>query len=85
MLTNGTFYPANASAGAITINLDSGFTGFEFTVFATDVTSTIQFAAGAGATIISPNGYLKLNGTGSAAVAKAIASDTWALIGNLKA
>jgi hypothetical protein len=84
-LTNGTFYPANASTVPITINLDVNLAGFEFTVFATNVANDIQFAAGSGATIISPNGYLKLNGTGSAAVAKAIASDTWALIGNLKA
>jgi hypothetical protein len=85
-ISNGGFYPANPVGGTITVTLDSAPSGFEFTTFASGSgVNDIQFAAGAGITIISPNGYLKLNGTGSAAVAKALDTFTWALIGNLKA
>jgi hypothetical protein len=60
--------------------------GFEFTVFAANLTNDITFfSASAGITIISEDGNLKLNKQGSAAVAKYIDSNIWALVGSLKA
>ena len=90
-ILNGAFYPVNATTGSfdITLNTRGGGSdttiGYEFTVFYKTGTFDVAFVAGNSQTIISPNNYLKLNGTGSAAVAKYIAADTWALIGNLKA
>ena len=90
-IINGAFYPVDATTGSfnITLNARGGGTdttiGYEFTVFYKTGIFDVAFVAGAAQTIISHNDYLKLNGTGSAAVAKYIAADTWALIGNLKA
>jgi hypothetical protein len=85
-LTNGGFYPVQTS-GTITITLGSrAYNGFEVTFFywVDGGGFDVQFAAG-GQTIVSANGNLKMNGTGSAVVAKYIDTNTWALIGNLKA
>lgn len=85
-LTNGGFYPIETS-GTTTITLGSrAYTGFEVTFFyrVDGGGYDVQFGAG-GQTVISANGNLKMNGTGSAVVAKYIDTNTWALIGNLKA
>ena len=87
---NGAFYPADATTGSFNITLKQMGTtspqiGYEFTVFYKTGSFDVAFVADTSQSIISPNNYLKLNGTGSAAVAKYIAVDTWALIGNLKA
>jgi hypothetical protein len=85
-LVNGGFYPVQTS-GTTTITLNSrAYTGFEVTFFywIDGGGYDVQFAAG-GQTIISANSNLKMNGTGSAVVAKYIDTNTWALIGNLKA
>ena len=80
------FYNASSAGGAITITLNAAtYFGFEFTVFASNLANDISFMAGAGQTIISADSNLKINKAGSSAVAKYIATDTWALIGDLKA
>ena len=85
-LINGMFYNASSAGGAITITLDAAtYFGFEFTVFASNLTNDISFMAGAGQTIISADSNLKINKAGSSAVAKYITGSTWALIGDLKA
>jgi hypothetical protein len=86
-LINGTFYSAEASSGGVNITLNAVTNiGFEFTVFAANLTNDITFfSASAGITIISEDGNLKLNKQGSAAVAKYIDSNIWALVGSLKA
>ena len=85
-LINGMFYNASSAGGAITITLDAAtYFGFEFTVFASNLANDISFMAGAGQTIISADSNLKINKAGSSAVAKYITTDTWALIGDLKA
>jgi hypothetical protein len=85
-LINGTFYSAESSGGGVSITLNAVTNiGFEFTVFAANLTNDITFSTGSGITIISEDGNLKLNKQGSAAVAKYIDLNTWALVGSLKA
>ena len=86
-LTVGTFYVLDASMGAVDIQLDSltAIAGNEYTFFAKDNTNNITFNSSSLTTIISDSHKLKLNGSGSAAVAKCIDANVWALIGNLKA
>jgi hypothetical protein len=87
-VTNGSFNYVEASTATVTITLASrAYTGFEATFFYSQDGyggADVQFAAG-GQTIISAGGNLKMNGVGSAVVAKYINTNTWALIGNLKA
>ena len=86
-LTNGGFYPVQTGA-TITITLGSrAYTGFEVTFFywIDGGGYDVQFSTGGSQTIISANSYVKMNGVGSAVVAKYIDVNTWALIGNLKA
>ena len=86
-LTVGTFYVLDASLGAIDIQLNEvgAVDGNEYTFFAKDNTNNITFNSSSVTTIVSDSHKLKLNESGSAAVAKYIGSNTWALIGNLKA
>jgi hypothetical protein len=83
-LTSNTFYTVDSTSGEINITLQANAVGAEFTFFATNLTNNIAFQAGS-ATIVSEDGYLKMNKVGSAVTAKYYTSSTVALIGSLKA
>ena len=84
-LTPNTFYTVDSTSGSINITLEANVVGAEFTFFATNLTNNIAFVAGGGVTIVSEDGYLKMNKVGSAVTAKYYTSSTVALIGSLKA
>jgi hypothetical protein len=84
-LAPNTFYTVNSTSGSINITLEANVVGAEFTFFATNLTNNIAFVAGGGVTIVSEDGYLKMNKVGSAVTAKYYTSSTVALIGSLKA
>jgi hypothetical protein len=89
-LTNGAFYPIDATSGTVTYEADvpgGGTTyGFEITFFAVDATQDISFSPSGSITIICSGSLStpKLKGTGAKATLKYISLNTWALFGDIK-
>ena len=85
-LISGKFYQVNAAYGSVTITLDNlGDGGKEFEFVASDLTNPITFVTGSGVTIVSEDGYRKMNKVGSGAFVKYVTGTTCYLIGSLKA
>jgi len=87
----GHFNIVDSSGGAIVMTVnDTSEAAFaasfgEANFFALDATNPITFVAGGSQTIISANGDLEMDGTGALVGIKYLGSNTWALVGKLKA
>lgn len=89
----GFLYPMDSSTGTITFTLNAGGAslsgGEEWDFFVLDLTNQIDFAAVGGEILISENSHKKANAVGSAITAKFLGNiggtNTWALVGSLKA
>lgn len=88
-LTQNQFYKCNAQIGLVTINVDADDTaapiGTEFEFSPIDLTNDVVFLASGGQTINSVDTHKKLDKPFSGSILKKTASDTWTLIGTLKA
>jgi hypothetical protein len=85
-----TFYVVNALGSAITIDVNDTSNalypiGSEFEFSPYDLTNDVTFIALGAQVIYSVDGFLKLNKPYSASILKKTASNTWLLIGTLKA
>ena len=88
-ITANHFYNLNAQSNTITVNVDANDTaapiGTEFEFSPIDLTFDIDFIVSNSQTINSVDGNLKLDKPFSGSILKKTASDTWTLIGTLKA
>lgn len=85
-ITPGEFRKLDSSAGKITITVPTGsVAGTEYSFWAKDLSSAIDFLAGSGLTLHSEGGKLKINAQFSVVTVKYLDSSTAILIGSLKA
>ncbi len=88
-LTQNQFYNCDASGGAVTIDVDANDAvapiGTEFEFSPIDLTNDIEFVFSNSQAINSVDGNLKLDEPFSGSILKKTASNTWTLIGTLKA
>ena len=78
----------NAASIALTIPPNSSVAygiGTQINVMQMDATGTVTITAGAGVTLRSDGAKLKTNAQYAVATCLKIASDTWVVVGNLKA
>jgi hypothetical protein len=78
----------NASPIALTIPPNSSVAygiGTQINIMQMDATGTVTITAGAGVTLRSDGAKLKTNAQYAVATCLKIASDTWVVVGNLKA
>jgi len=84
-ITPGEFRKLDSSAGKITITVPTGsVAGTEYSFWAKDLSSAIDFLAGSGLNLYSEGGKLKINAQFSVVTVKYINSNTAILIGSLK-